>query len=683
MRLIFSAFLFMFLSLLAYATEQAVIPAVFLSNPPVIDGELDDSCWEEAPSVNDFYDTSKGIPANEPTTAWIAYDGRTIYVAFKCVDSKPETIRRQQRKRGGDIWGDDFVGVDFDSYHEHGDISWFDVTARGTQTEKIAGGTGTKIEWIGDWQAAAKLQPDGWTAEIAIPFSMLKYHSDQTVMGIAFVRRHPRSGEMWGCPNVGPTWNVNLFYDWTGLRLPKIGLSPFIMGYSLAEKTPKEAGKNQKGRAFQAGLDVKCRFTSDLIGVATVYPDFKNVEQQVESIDFSYASVWYPDRRPFFQEGRGYMASDSLFYSRNIGEIDAGAKFFGKAGNFKLGVLDVLDVEEINHLVGKFGQSFSDKGGWDVDFVSRANDAEGRPAAMFGGLTPEPTAQAGNHAARLSGWLAKRGKNRSYDCNFGLARSQTEGTGGDGSIKTVSFSTDGGPRTISASAKYEDIGKEYNTLDGFVPEVDKVGGWANIEYNDEFEKGTIQGWNISLNGNRYEHHDGGLFYQGVSVSAGTWTKGETGCNLSFSASDRMSNQEKFSDKTCGLGIYWLGSDLYRNGGFSSTIGRRAGGDYIYTSLSQGFDITDDWTFRLNVEYMHLSSQPDLPHWQIVFSTNYTITDERGLGARIVARGGNTNVNLMFRQAVRRGMDAFFIYGNPNAEKTEHRFALKIVLPLYR
>lgn len=667
------AFLFMSLSLLAHATEQvehsdevgAVIPAVFLSNPPVIDGELNDSCWKETPSVNDFYDTSKGIPANESTTAWIAYDGRNIYVAFKCVDSKSETIRRQQRKRGGDIWGDDFVGVDFDSYHEHGDISWFDVTARGTQTEKIAGGTGTKIEWIGDWQAAAKLQPDGWTAEMAIPFSMLKYHTNQTVMGVAFVRRHPRSGEMWVCPNVGPMFNVSLFYDWTGLHLPKIGPRPFIMGYSLAEKTQKESEKNKKDRVFQAGLDIKCRFTSDLVGVATVYPDFKNVEQQVESIDFSYAKVWYPDRRPFFQEGRGYMASDSLFYSRNIGEIDAGAKFFGKAGNFKLGVLDVLDIEEIHHLVGKFGQSFADKGGWDVDFVSRANDAEG------------------NHAARLSGWLAKRGKNRSYDCNFGLARSQTEGTGGDGSIKTVSFSTDGGPRTISASAKYEDIGKEYNTLDGFVPEVDKVGGWANIEYHDEFEKGTIQGWNISLNGNRYEHHDGGLFYQGVYISAGTWTKGETGCNLSFSASDRMSRGEKFSDKTCGLGIYWLGSDLYRSGGASLNLGRRAGGDYVYTSLSQGFDITDDWTFRLNVEYMHLSSQPELPRWQIVFSTNYTITDERGLGARIVARGGNTNVNLMFRQAVRRGMDVFFIYGDPNAEKTEHRFALKIVLPLYR
>ena len=300
-----------------------------------------------------------------------------------------------------------------------------------------------------------------------------------------------------------------------------------------------------------------------------------------------------------------------------------------------------------------------------MDFVSRANDAEG------------------NHAARLSGWLAKKGKKRSYDCNFGLARSQTDGIGGDGSTKIVSLSTDGGPRTISAAAKYEDIGKEYNSLDGFVPEVDKVGVGAEVGYHDEFEKGLIQGWNISLNGNRYEHHGGGLFYRGVSIGAGTWTKGETGCKLSFSASDRMSLEKKFSDKTFGLGIYWLGSDLYRNGWVSLSSGRRAGGDYIYTSLSQGFDITDDWTFRLNVEYMHLSSQPELPNWQIVFSTNYTITDERGLGARIIARGGNTNVNLMFRQAVRSGMDAFFIYGNPNAEETEHRFALKIVLPLYR
>ena len=80
MRLILSVFLFMFLPLLAYSIKQAVIPAVFLFAPPVIDGELNDSCWQEAPSVNDFYDTSKGIPANEPTTAWIAYDDRNIYI---------------------------------------------------------------------------------------------------------------------------------------------------------------------------------------------------------------------------------------------------------------------------------------------------------------------------------------------------------------------------------------------------------------------------------------------------------------------------------------------------------------------------------------------------------------------------------------------------------------------------
>jgi len=651
--------LLIFLHLLAHGTEQSIIPAVFLSVPPVIDGALDDSCWEKAPSVNDFYDTSKNILASESTTAWIAYDGKNIYVAFKCVDAKPETISRQQRKRGGDIWGDDFVGVDIDSYKD-GQISWFDVTARGTQTEKIAGGTAAKIEWRGDWQGAAKLQPDGWTAEMAIPFSMLKYHKNQTAMGIAFVRRHPRSGVMWVCPNVGPTFNTSLFYNWTGLRLPKIRPRPFIMGYSQAEKI--KGGKPDS----QAGLDVKYRLTSNLIGVATVYPDFKNVEQQVESIDFSYSPIWYPDKRPFFQEGRDYMASDSLFYSRNIGEIDAGAKFFGKAGNVRLGILDVLDVEEVNHLAGKCGQRFADKGGWDVHFVSRAND------------------DANNHAARLSSWLAKRGKKRSYDGNFSFSRSHTDGMGGDGSIKSVGLSTRGGARSISASAKYEDVGKEYNALDAFVSELDKVGGWANIGFHDEFEKGRIQGWNASLSGNRYEHHDGSLFYQGLSIGAGTRTRGETGCNVSFSVSERMSNEKELNrDRTCRLGLFWLGNDLYRSGSASLRLGRRAGGDYVYTNLSQGCDITDDLIFRLNVEYRYLSSQLERSRWQIIFFSNYTITDERGLGIRIVAREEDINANLMFRQAVRKGMDVFFIYGNPNAKKTQHRFALKIVVPLYR
>ena len=158
-----------------HATAGPALKAVVVEQAPVIDGDLSDACWQSVPAVTEFCYVDTGSPAAEPTTAWLAYDSENVYVAFDCKDSQPDKIVAQQTKRGGDVWRDDNVTAYFDLFSEYrGDrFSYFTVTAGGTQAHEVRSAQTVKTEWAGDWDAAAKRNPDGYSVEMRIPFSIL------------------------------------------------------------------------------------------------------------------------------------------------------------------------------------------------------------------------------------------------------------------------------------------------------------------------------------------------------------------------------------------------------------------------------------------------------------------------------------------------------------------------------
>ncbi|MCC6038231.1 MAG: hypothetical protein LM632_08510, partial [Armatimonadetes bacterium] len=119
-----------------------------------------------------FWRLDKDELAEEQTEVLICYDDVAVYIAFVCHDSQPHLIRAQQKKRGGGLWGDDLVSVNIDPLNRpriFSDEYTFMVNPLGTQSEWVPGGAAAKIEWRGDWQAAAKITEKGWQVEIAIP----------------------------------------------------------------------------------------------------------------------------------------------------------------------------------------------------------------------------------------------------------------------------------------------------------------------------------------------------------------------------------------------------------------------------------------------------------------------------------------------------------------------------------
>ena len=640
----------------AGASAQPVLPAVVADPAPVIDGDLSDPCWAQAPSVTDFYFLPDGSKAAEPTTAWLCYDQQNIYLAFCCKDSQPDKISAQQKKRGGDIDTDDWVGFDLDCYRNCEHIIWFDVTAGGIQVENLQSGDVSKIEWKGDWNAAARRTDDGYDVEIAVPFSILQYDHKRTSMGVAFIRRHARLDQWWWSPNIGPNFDERRFCVWEGLELPKPSRKPLLLAYSLL-------GLGEEDAPRRVGLDVKHAVTPSLTGLITVNPDWRNVEQQVDSVDFSYTERWLSDSRPFFQEGgEGYFPQANIFYTRRIKEIDIGTKLSGKVGLYDLAFMHARDFGAEQHTVFQIGRKWQDRRSiWLCGMESRGPGV--------------------SNTVTQTTFVQELYDRRDRKVRFSSAYTTVDDASDSGLGKwyNAGLHADGPNGTLSWGIEHEVTYPNYDPYLGIATEKDIRSTSAWIDTFDEFSEGRVKEWWAGLDGGKADHMDGSKFYDSLGLYGGMEFRNGTGVFLDASVSHRPPNH----DATFGTSFYWGGRDLYHNGGLGVATGKQAGGDYLYWSLSQGWQMTDRLSIRGSYEYARLKepSPEAYRSGQLIASMVYDLDNERTLGGRLVSRKGKTNLYLAFKQRVRAGLDAYIILGDPNAESTRSSVTLKLVRPL--
>jgi hypothetical protein len=156
------------------------LPAVKAPRAPVIDGVLDDGVWASAARAGDFiqYEPRRGEPSAVRTEAFILYDERYLYVAFRALD--PERITAQLTQRDADLFGDDAVALLLDSSHDRQSAFYFMTNALGTQADGRIGDDGRvrDTSWDAPWQSAARRDPDGWSAELRVPLA--KYLAGET-----------------------------------------------------------------------------------------------------------------------------------------------------------------------------------------------------------------------------------------------------------------------------------------------------------------------------------------------------------------------------------------------------------------------------------------------------------------------------------------------------------------------
>lgn len=300
---------------------------------PVVDGRLDDACWTQGEWSGNYTQREpvEGAAPTHPTQLKILYDTRNVYVAFRATD--PEAARRPRLMGQRDEFAGDMVGVAFDSYLNRRTSFEFDVTSGGSKLDLILRNDGsTDLNWNAIWDAKVAADAEGWTAEFRIPLSQLRYSgASEQIWGLHSWRwlRRKQEESNWQLIPMDHRGIVHAFGELHGIRdLPpsrRIELLPYVV--AKRESLQKQRGNPYRTgdtTTLEGGLDAKIGLSSDFTLDLTVNPDFGQVEADPSEINLSTVETFFPEKRPFFIEGKAmfdYALDDDLpFYSRRIGD---------------------------------------------------------------------------------------------------------------------------------------------------------------------------------------------------------------------------------------------------------------------------------------------------------------------------------------------------------------------------
>ncbi len=338
-------------------SEPTTLQALFSNDPIKLDGKLDESCWKQAIPIENFTqrEQNEGMPATEKTKIAVIYNTNEIYFGIWCYDSDANGISAQQMARDFSWRSDDNIEIMISTFNDNRNGYLFVTNPNGALADVWVGDEGKdwNKDWDGVWDVAVERNDSGWFAEMVIPFSTLKFKKDSSqVWGINFERNIRRKKEqlLWqGWSRLydvekisqgGKLTNINNIKQGT-----KVELKPYILsGLELSPDKPKSTAKIGGEINFDITPTLKLNFT--------VNTDFAQVESDRKQINLTRFSLYYPEKRQFFLEGRNYYDMNigrvHMFYSRRIGidqnnvvPIIGGVRLFGKLNRTNIGVMSI------------------------------------------------------------------------------------------------------------------------------------------------------------------------------------------------------------------------------------------------------------------------------------------------------------------------------------------------------
>ena len=334
------------------AAHNVPVPTAFAerrASPVTLDGKLDEAAWQNAKPITDFtqLDPDEGKPASQRTEVRFLFDDDALYVGAKMFDSNgPNGVMTRLVRRDASF-DSDYFQIVIDGYHDHLSRAFFEVNPSGSKSDYIGIGTSCcDPSWDPIWEAATRIDPDGWTAEIRIPYSQLRFsRSPDQVWGLEvrrFIKRRDEEDD-WSFWHKNEAGGPSRFGHLVGLRIPKassrVELMPYVSAKSSSIASLAGTPFDTKGTPKpNAGLDLRDRVTSNLTLNATINPDFGQVEVDPAVLNLSAFETFFPEKRPFFVEGAqvfnfgnfncnfcSNVEGMSAFYSRRVGRAPTGA----------------------------------------------------------------------------------------------------------------------------------------------------------------------------------------------------------------------------------------------------------------------------------------------------------------------------------------------------------------------
>jgi hypothetical protein len=413
------------------------VQAVRLSEPIRVDGVLSEEVWSTAPPATGFLqrDPTEGAAASEKTEVRVAYDDQAIYVGARMYDSDPAAIVARLGRRDAWLDADAFVFY-LDSYHDRRTGYLFSVNAAGTLWDGVLyNDDWDDSSWDGVWEGRAHVDERGWTVEMRIPYSQVRFRDAPSHRWGMNARRHiarKKEDDYLAYTPKKASGFVSRFLDLVGIeriRPPRrLSLSPYAT--SRAEYAGHDAGDPfNDGSRYRStvGADLKMGLGSNLTLDATVNPDFGQVEVDPAVVNLSDVETYFEEKRPFFLEGArifdfgqggatNYFGFNwwgpDLFYSRRIGRVPQGSLPDAEFTDVPAGV----KILGAGKLTGKLGRD------WNFGMLhavtererarlfagSQSFRADVEPAAYYGVVRAQRQFPENRHGIGVLGTFARR-----------------------------------------------------------------------------------------------------------------------------------------------------------------------------------------------------------------------------------------------------------------------------------
>ena len=634
-------------------TVKKELPAVKTAQPPTIDGILNDTCWQNAPQAVGFTDQRTEKPAKNQSIGRLVYTDTAIYVGLHLYDDMPDKIVARQVKDQTRIRGEDWVSFSLDPFHTHqfSDRNFFIVNPLGTKYAHLATGRAEKSEWIGLWKTAAQIVEDGWVVEMEIPWQMLDYPdtTDSVRMGINLDRFQQRTGERsWWC-NLGVQEFRENDGHWIDVLPPPrkrdLKLLPYLIGgISETEASVEATTESRRVYTARAGADLRYEVTPQLRLIGTANPDFDNIEQAVEGIDFSYGERYVEDRRPFFSEGGNVYSVGGLLHSRRIEDMDAGLKLFGKIGkNTSVGTLGTYHRNNQNFIL-QASQSLTATSSISTAFLShhRRDNAANNVVHLSGDVRHSKISAASTLTQSWAGQSDGREGNASLRYNGSLFEPEV----------AVFF-----------------VDPDFVNNLGYQPFTGYRGGYVQGSIRNEWREGFIRSvylWAGALASNTYE---GEVFRRNLSTFLHLLTHSDYRLAISWDGGQF----EEFTDSVFSIGLSARASDQFNNASVNYTWGEQAGERIhrISGNLNlRAYGFTAGLSSRIQ---WHFEKR-----YQQILTFAYDFSPALSLGSRLIWQVEGINIYFALRRSGYAGTDFFIILGDPNALEFKQRLVAKVI-----
>jgi len=349
--------------------------------PVKFDGMPEEEAWQALDLFNlTMHKPNFGAQPSEKSEVRIGYDDEFLWVGASLYMQDASKIFAVTKKRDEELFDYDAFGIILDTYNDNENGLAFFTTPTGLRTDytisndaaQNGGGPGMNsamnTSWNTFWDVKTTRDDNGWYVEMRIPFSSLKFkpRNDIATMGLIITRNISSNNERDTYPSIDPKYGFmapnkpslagTIAIEGARPKKP-VYISPYIIGgisrdWSLDEE--EIAYVKEDDPEYNAGIDVKYNINSNLTLDLTANTDFAQVEADDQQVNLTRYSLFFPEKRMFFQERSSLFDfslgghSDNLFYSRNIGiagrdliRIYGGARLTGRMGKWDMGFMNM------------------------------------------------------------------------------------------------------------------------------------------------------------------------------------------------------------------------------------------------------------------------------------------------------------------------------------------------------